>query len=157
MALDFAQQFRNAALKINAQVNRVAEEVVVAVGQSVVEKSVVGDASLWTSPAPAGYEGGQFKGSWHHSMDAPSSDTSATIDASGESSMAEIRGGAAISPIGKHYITNNLPYALRVERGYIDGPKIGTSHLKVAVMQAPVGRTEVEFAGIVREVVAKNT
>lgn len=146
----FAEQFKAAAKRIADRADRVAEQVVVDVGASLVDKSVVGDWESWSSAAQAArpketYIPGQFKGSWHHSFNAPSDDFTSTVDKTGDSSMREIRAGAAQEAISKHYITNNVGYAMQLEVGWSpQSPRGGI-----------VGQTEIEFNQIVREANAK--
>jgi hypothetical protein len=149
MALSFTEQFKAAQAKILAHAELVAERVVIAVGDSIIEKSVVGDWPSWSKasqearPMPP-YVPGQFIGSWHHSFGSPSDDYTSTIDKTGDSSRTEIKNGAEQEPFSQHYMTNNLGYAMALERGWSpQSPKGGI-----------VGLTAVEFPAIVRSVVS---
>jgi len=142
----FAEQFKAAAKRIADRADRVAEQVVVGVGESLVDKSPVGDWASWSAASQAArpmppYVPGQFKGSWHHSFNSPSDDFTSTVDATGDSSMREIRAGAAQESVSKHYITNNVGYAMLMERGWAHGTQPG----------GIVALTEIEFPQIVRE------
>ena len=148
--MDFTSQIKQAMNSIRARSEAVAEAVVVAVGESLVEKSPVGVPERWNMNPPDNYQPGQFKGSWHHSFGSPSDDYTSTVDASGASSMREVRHGANQESISKHFFTNNLFYAMEMERG-------GAIH---AMAVQPVGHamvqlTELEFPMLVREALAK--
>lgn len=150
MSGDFAEQFRGAVRRIKERADSIASQVVVEVGESLVEKSVVGDWGSWSPASQAlrpmpPYVPGQFKGSWHHSFGSPSGDYTSTIDASGNSSMREIRAGAFQEPMSRHYITNNVGYALDLERGWSPQSPAG----------GIVGRTVLEFSMIVKRAIAK--
>lgn len=146
----FTEQFNASVLKIRAHAEQVAKNVVVAVGDSVVDKSPYGEPDLWKRSVPDGYVPGQFRGSWHHNLGAPSDDQTAVIDASGDTSRAEIVAGAAAQPFGAHYITNNLPYAYAMEAG---GAWWAITRQPVAT--AMVGLTANEFPQIVRNAMAE--
>lgn len=112
-------------------------KIVIEVGNRLVYRSPVGDSSYWLTPAPPGYVGGRFRGSWAYGFGAPSE--ADTIDPSGAATISRIITGALSSKaIGVHFITNNLPYAEALESG--------------RSRQAPqgmIGLTELEFPQIV--------
>lgn len=93
-----------------------------------------------------GYTGGRFRANWNVSIGAPDNTTSETIDPSGGGTIA--RGTVALEGIGAGvviYLTNSLPYAVRLEYGW-------SKH------QAPSGVVRVvatEFQAIVTDEVAK--
>lgn len=146
----FAQQLKSAMTQIRQQADAVAEAVVVGVGESLVDKSPVGVPEMWNMTPPEGYVPGQFKGSWHHSFGGESDDYTSTVDASGASSMREVRHGAAQEPISNHFFTNNLPYAMAMEQGRA----IRAMQVQ-PVAHAMVQLTELEFPQIVKAAVAK--
>jgi len=147
MAYSFHEQFKLAQAEMLLKVESGAKQVLLAVADRLLEYSVVGDPSLWKSPAPAGYVPGKFKGSWHHSLGAPSTDTSSTVDATGDSSRAEMVAGIQAQPFGDHFFTNNEPYAMKLERG---------EHSSQTPPGGIVGRTEIDFPGIVRTTLTEN-
>lgn len=149
--VSFSEQFKAAAARIKARTELVAENVVIGIGESLVDKSVVGDWESWSDAAKSSrpretYVEGQFKGSWHHSYDSPSEDFTSYIDKTGHTSMAEITHGAKQEAISKHYITNNVGYAMQLERGWSPQSPVG----------GIVGATTLEFEQIVRRAVAKS-
>lgn len=123
-----------------ANIDRLVRKVAIDLLKSVVYKSPVGDATLWQSPPPAGYVGGRFRGNWQLGINnQPSGDLTA-IDASGgntiNAGMANIPTTNAAGNI--YYITNNLPYAQRLENGWSSQAPAGIVSLTIA-----------EFEGIV--------
>lgn len=141
----FSEQFEAFKVQALAEAQRKAKAVLRDVGDRLLEYSPVGDPDKWNPPGrPVGYVEGQFKGSWHHSMDAPSTDTSTTIDKTGASSKAEFIAGIMAQPFGVHYFTNNVPYALKLELG---------DHSKQVGPQGIVGKVAAEFPEIARRVV----
>lgn len=108
------------AEKAKGNMDKVVRKVVLDVGTSVVEKSPVGDASFWQSKPPPGYVGGRFRGNWQYTFNVIPKGQTDTIDPSGSISIGRISkglGGKA-SVAGIHYVSNNLPYAQRLEEGW---------------------------------------
>lgn len=121
--------------------DRVVRKTVIEIGNRLVYRSPVGDASYWQSSPPAGYVGGRFRGNWQYSFGAMPRGFTDAIDKSGASTLSAIVSSALSgNAVGVHYLSNNLPYAQRIEDGWS--------------RQAPqgiVGRVELEFASIVRQ------
>ena len=85
------------------------------------EGSPVGDPLLWENPsaAPPGYTGGRFKGNWQLGVGVVTTGTLNAIDKDGSLSKERILSGIPEQAYGKiYYITNNLPYAQRLEDGH---------------------------------------
>lgn len=143
--MSFESQLKAFAKKTGGKLEDVAREVVINIGRSVVEKSPVGDATLWKSPPPPGYVGGRFRANWQHGFGSPVGGSLDDIDPSGGVSIAHIQSGVNGNPAaGIHFISNNLPYAQRLEDGYSQ--------------QAPQGMvslTAIEFRDIVNISVQK--
>ena len=145
----FSEQFAAAKAQMLAEVEWKAKQVLLEVGDRLLEYSPVGDWPSWSKRSQQGrpmppYVPGQFKGSWHHSTGAPSTDTSTNIDKSGESSRAEFVAGITAQPFGVHYFTNNVPYALKLELG---------NHSDQVPVGGMVGKVAAEFPEIARRVV----
>lgn len=140
--MSFALDLKAFADKTNKVADAVVRKIVIDVGTALVMKSPVGDAKYWTHLAPKGYVGGRFRGNWQYAEGEPDASTSETIDPSGSATISGIVGKIDEKAAGKvHYITNSLPYAIRLEDGwsYRQAPN-GMVHLTVA-----------EFEPIVKE------
>lgn len=143
--MSFGNELRAFAAKTGGKLEDVAREVVLNVGRSVVEKSPVGDASYWKSPPPPGYVGGRFRANWQHGFGSPAIGALDDIDPSGGVSIAHIQSGVEGNPAaGVHFISNNLPYAQRLEDGYSSQAPSGM-----------IGLTAIEFKDIVNISVQK--
>lgn len=144
----FIAELTKFANKANGNVDAVVRKVVLDVGTSVVLKSPVGDGDYWKSPPPPGYVGGRFRGNWQYTFNAKlSAEEANVIDPSGSMSIGRISKGLGEQEtvVGVHYISNNLPYAKRLEDGW-------------SYRQAPQGMvmlTVVEFQTFFRRAVAK--
>lgn len=124
------------AEKSKENMAEVTRKVVQEVGAKIVERSPVGDGSLWKSPPPPGYAGGRFRGNWQYGFNASPTGDLPDIDPTGEVSIQRI--GAVLGEPGLHYIVNGLPYAQRLENGWSTQAPAGM-----------VGLVKIEFSGIV--------
>ena len=144
----FTQQLQEFARKTDARVNLVVKKIILDIGTRLVLRSPVGDAKYWTVPAPPGYVGGRFRANWQFGIGNPDLHTDESIDPTGAASIGRINTKVPDEPIGQiHYITNSLPYAIRLEEGW-------------SRRQAPNGMvrlTTLEFDPIVREAAAQLT
>lgn len=135
-------------LQIDKQIGKARDRMdlfcrktVLAMGNSLVLHTPVGNPDLWKTPPPPGYVGGRARGSWQIGINSMTVDRVGTIDAAGAMSLARITAGVAGGKRGDvFYITNSLPYARELEYGHST--------------QAPhppgiVGATLNEFDGIV--------
>lgn len=128
------------AKKAKGNADLVVRKVFLDFSTRVVMRSPVGDPSGWKSPAPAGYTGGHFRGNWQYGEGMIPRGWLQTVDKTGQASLARMQ---AIKPqaSGKvHYIVNNLPYAMELERGHSRQAPAGM-----------VGVTVKEFQMIVRK------
>jgi len=128
-----------------ADVDRLVRKVAIDLLKSVIYKSPVGDATLWQSPPPAGYVGGRFRGNWQLGINNQPSGELSAVDASGANTinlgMANIPTTNAAGNI--YYITNNLPYAQRLEDGWSSQAPAGIVSLTVAEFDGIVLRARI--------------
>lgn len=121
--------------------DRVVRKTVIEIGTRLVYRSPVGDADYWRSPPPPGYVGGRFRANWQYSFGVKASGFTDAVDGSGAGTLSAIVGSAlGGNAVGVHFLTNNLPYAQRIEDGWSRQAPAGI-----------VGRVELEFASIVRQ------
>jgi hypothetical protein len=96
---------------------------------------------------------GRLKGNWQIDVNARPTGTVEEVDASAindldSASVNKIAAGVQQASIGDSiYMTNNLPYALPIERGRVEGVDGTTGSL-----QAPAGMVEVSAAEFSREI-----
>ena len=144
--MSFSDDLKKFQVKTDAKAHVAVKAIVVAVDQSLVEKSPVGNAELWKRPEnkPPGYVGGRFRANWQYGdneiPDSELFEPNAGRYPGAEESIEGVAAKIAPDAAGKkHYLVNNLPYAKRLEE---DGWST----------QAPVGMvglTVIEFQGIV--------
>lgn len=114
-------------------------KIVLEVGKSVVEKTPVGDPSLWKSAPPPGYVGGRARASWSHAeghMPTEKFDAIDPSDADTNVSTKRIEASIPDTAAGKiHFIGNNLPYIERLEKGWSTQAPNGMVELTAAEFQ----------------------
>lgn len=141
----FSLDLRAFAEKAKGAVDKVAREAIIDVGNRVTQRTPVGDATLWKSKPPKGYVGGHARANWGHAVDAPLTVEFPDIDASGAASIDRITTDVAASPAAAmHYLSNNVPYAVRLEDGWSTQAPAGM-----------VGLVVVEWSDIVAGAVSK--
>ena len=134
----FSQQVAQFVDRTEQRIDIAIRSIVVGVLSDLVYLSPVGDPGRWKSgSAPAGYTGGHFRGNWQVGLNtAPSGEVSGT-DASGSKTISAGIGVLAGARIGdKIVITNNVPYARRLEYGWSDQAPAGIVRITVAKFQA---------------------
>ena len=138
--MSFALDLKAFADKTTTTANLVVRKIVMDVGTALVMKSPVGDPTYWKNPPPKGYVGGRFRANWQYGSNAMNLTTTEKIDKDGSSTISALVGAVDENAVGmKHYLTNSLPYAMRLEEGW-------------SVRQAPsgmVGLTVLEYQPIV--------
>lgn len=139
--MSFAVDIRKFVEKAKGNADLVVRKIVLDLGTRIVEKSPVGDANLWSSPPPPGYVGGRFRGNWQYGFNEIPVDVLETVDPTGAESVKRILLGSARSPTaGIHYVSNNLPYAQRLEEGWSSQAPSGMIALTVLEFKAIVDR-----------------
>jgi hypothetical protein len=138
---DFAANISQFVARANGNVDAVVRKIILDIGTKIVMRSPVGDAELWQSPPPPGYVGGRFRANWQYTFGQPATQPTDAIDPSGSSAISGIQSGvSANKAAGLHYLSNNLPYAKRLEEGWSTQAPAGM-----------VGLTLVEFENTVRD------
>lgn len=141
----FTQQLEAFAGKAKHRADEAVGAIVIGIAARLDERSPVGDGKYWLSPPPAGYVGGHFRANWQLSIGAPSTTEIAGVDPTGRETQGRILEAIPDDAAGKvYFISNNVPYAQRIEEG----------HSRQAP-QGLVGLTLLEFDAIVREAVEK--
>lgn len=140
-ALDLKKFAEKAAKRADILVGELVTNVVV----TVDERSPVGDAKFWKHKPPAGYVGGRFRGNWQLTIGAPASGELNRVDPSGSGTVQANIGAIPEQASGNEFwLTNNVPYALRLEQGW-----------SRQAPQGVVARTAVEFQQYVDDALGK--
>lgn len=141
MTGSFALDLRRFAEKANKRANEAVGGIVTAIHAKVDERSPVGDATYWKSPAPKGYVGGHFRGNWQLGVGrVPTGELNRT-DPSGTKVRAEIHAAIPQKAAGPIYhLVNNVPYAQRLEHGYSRQAPQGVVGLTVSEFDSLVSK-----------------
>lgn len=84
---------------------------------------------------------GRFRANWQYGVSGPNTATLVAADKSGQSSIARIAAGVATARLGDViYISNALPYALRLETGWSKQAPAGMVGLTVTEFQSAIDR-----------------
>lgn len=112
--MTFAADVRRFTEKTEKGIDKTVRAITFALFREVIQRTPVGDPDRWKVPAPPGYVGGRLKGNWQASVNAPVSGTVTTTDRSGATTIANM--ATAIGGWGSTtFLSNNLPYAQRIE------------------------------------------
>lgn len=115
-------------------------KTLLALYKKIVDRTPVGDPSLWSYPAPAGYEPGTLKASWKIVFNSNGSGRDSSTGRFTSIKQAAGQGGISFK-VGKNkqqnaLIYNNEPYAQRVETGWSSQAPTGMMRITVAEFQA---------------------
>ncbi|MEO7031341.1 MAG: hypothetical protein ABI351_14205 [Herbaspirillum sp.] len=115
----FALQVSKFIEKTKANADLVTKKIVIDVGASIVAMSPVGDGTLWKNPPPKGYVGGRFRANWQLGINVTRSGELPDIDPTGDASNSRIMAAIPENAAGNiFFLTNNLPYAQKLEDGW---------------------------------------
>lgn len=141
--MTFALDLQRFAEKAKDKADEAVGTIVVAIAAELDRRSPVGDAAFWQSPPPAGYVGGRFRGNWQLGVDQRITAERASVDPDGAQTQAAIQAAIPDDASGRVYnLSNNVPYAMRLEMGWSRQAPAGV-----------VGVTAVMFQDIVRDAV----
>ena len=141
--MTFALDLQKFAEKCGQRADDMVGNIMVRVAAELDRRSPVGDAKFWKHPPPKGYVGGHFRANWQLGVGVRPTTEIAGVDRNGAATQGRILAAIPEDASGKIYwLSNNAPYAQRLEHGWS--------------RQAPeglVGLTVVQFQTIVREAV----
>lgn len=132
---------KNRKLTIDA-VEKTVRGVAIDLFAAIITATPVGNPSIWKTPyKPPNYLGGRLRGNWQASIGSPASGQLDTRDASGGVTVS--KAAAVVNSFkadGSLYLTNNLPYAERIENGHSTQAPAGMVAVNVARFQAVVDK-----------------
>lgn len=136
---DFAADISRIVNLTQEKLKKFERGVVIGIGESLVDRSPVGDPTNWaeSTPVPPGYVGGRFIANWQYGLGSAPSGDLPDIDASGNASRERIMAGVAsiAQPGNIHYVVNNLPYAQALEDGWSNQAPEGMVRLTMIAAQ----------------------
>jgi len=114
MAKSFSEQIRRFAEKTNDTIDNVVADYAVGVSSAIIQRTPVGNPSLWEGKAPPGYVGGTARANWIPSIGQPQTSAIESTD-DPSSKVTAIKEQIAGNVF---YLTNNVPYIERLEYGW---------------------------------------
>ena len=138
--MSFSKEVEAATKKANAKLEKVANDTFKRLGTLLVERTPIGDVTLWSRNPPEGYRPGTMVNSWFAGYGSPANESQREPNTNGATSLANINLVSKDAAGQVAYIINPTPYANRIE-------------YDTWSTQAPAGivrRTAAEFAHIVR-------
>jgi hypothetical protein len=92
----------------------------------IILATPVGNPTYWQSSPPAGYTGGSLRGNWQTTLKQPAfSEIDRKQSGSNGGATAETQTGTNGYKLNTNiYLTNNLPYAERINGGYSVQPGV---------------------------------
>lgn len=128
MAQTFALDIKAWCEKAKDRAELVVRKVALDVGSRVVQRSPV--------------DTGRFRANWQYGVGQPNVKITEQTDAGGTATIARIATAAASARLGEViYLSNSLPYALRLEAGYSKQAPAGMVGITVMEFQAAVNRS----------------
>lgn len=142
--MTFALDLKAFAKKAGENSDTLVKSIVIRVAAELDKRSPVGDASYWKHPPPKGYVGGRFRGNWQLGVGVRPTGETGRIDQTGTATLGTITAKIPVHPAGQvFFLSNNVPYAQRIENGWSRQAPTGL-----------VGLTAVMFQRIVDDAVA---
>jgi len=142
--MTFVLDLQRFAEKTKARADDAVGLIVVKIAAELDQRSPVGDAKFWKHPPPKGYIGGHFRANWQLGVGVRPTTEVKGVDPTGQATQGRILAAIPEQASGKVYwLSNNAPYAQRLEKGWS--------------RQAPeglVGLTVTRFQQIVDQAVA---
>lgn len=141
--MSFTLDLQRFAEKCADKADAAVGNIVVRIAAEVDRRSPVGDATYWKHKPPAGYVGGHFRANWQLGVGMIPAGGVVGADPSGVETMGRVIAAVPDEAAGKVYwLTNNVPYAQRLEHGWSRQAPAGV-----------VGLTVTMFNEIVRDAV----
>ena len=142
-----------AVLNIKKRAEMMVRGTVIGCASRIIKRTPVGNPELWLfnnngvyvdylayNDWPEGYIGGTLRGNWQPSIGSPVTTEIERIDKSGAAVTADIkREGKRLNMGEMFYMTNNLPYAARIEfNAWSTQAKAGMMRIEVLETAAAV-------------------
>lgn len=110
----FREDLEKAQKELNVKLNKILRTSAIKCFNNIIQKSPVGNIKLWkTAYPPKGYTGGTFRANWIATVNTP---FNGVMENGPVDNVASKLANGSVTDI--LYLTNNLPYAERIENGW---------------------------------------
>lgn len=131
--MSFKSDISKFTKKVEKNANNVFKATALQIFGRIIKMSPVGNPSIWKFPSASNYVGGRFRNNWNTNIGSPDLSANRNASASGKASTSEMRSESVKVKIGDViYMTNNLPYAERLENGWSSQAPIGMVKTTIA-------------------------
>ena len=138
--MSFSKQIGAFGKKALKKSNKVVRGTALSLFSKIVLMTPVGNASQWeTKYPPKGYAGGRLRANWQASIGSP---RDGEIDSTSSSKALSTitKAAAMLRGDGSIFLSNNLPYAQRVEDGWSKQAPAGMVKVNIAQFKRIVKR-----------------
>lgn len=111
----FANQMKAFSVKTKAANNHVVALAFSALAKQIIDKTPVGDPSLWKNPPPPSYEPGTLVNNWFSSVGTPTLGGMRAQDPSAGGSLSQVAAISLKAAGNVVFFQNPTPYAFRIE------------------------------------------
>lgn len=138
--MGFEKDFKSESDSVIKAIKETVKVVAIDLFSGVILSSPVGNQDLWSSKYKREYYvGGRFRSNWFLSFDSPSSQTTdSTSDQ--QKRLSEIASISKLKYSGSYVLTNNLPYAERLENGWSTQAPAGVLSPNVSRVNRQISR-----------------
>jgi hypothetical protein len=131
----FKRDFAKILARAGGKADQVIRKVVLDVGKAIINRSPV--------------DTGRFRGNWNYASVSINTSTSGGADKTGSSALARIQAGLTGWATGQTiYITNSLPYAVRLENGWSQQAPSGMVRLTVVEFRQYIAKAAREVRSV---------
>jgi hypothetical protein len=130
--MGFADDIRKWADRTKRDRDTVIAEVVTDLSTAIIDRTPIGDVSIWQSPPPPGYRPGTMVNSWHSSVGQIGPMSARGPNTTGAASLTNLAAIAPLAPGKLFSFTNPVPYARRIEFGWSTQAPTGMVRLTTA-------------------------
>lgn len=120
--MSFSLDLSKAIKGVKKDRDKIVRGTLISLSNNVIRRTPVGKPSEWKSKPPKGYIGGSLRGAWNASIGSPDFSINTRRKAkTGTAAVGRVSKVVNSLDIGSgqtFYLTNPLPYAGRVERGW---------------------------------------
>lgn len=118
--MTFTADISKFVAKTKKNANKVVQGVALDLFSKAVIRTPVGNSDLWNVKyKPKNYAGGRLRNNWNTMIGRIDRSTTDKVDPSGAQAIRKMTAEVNIMNLGDAvFMTNNLPYALRVEDGW---------------------------------------
>lgn len=140
--MSFAKEFAKESEAAILAAEEVVKVTAISLFTGIINASPVGNSSLWKSKyTPDGYVGGTYRSNHFLSLGSPSNKVTSNRSEKSKR-IKEVLQIATMPYNSSYWLTNNLPYAERIEAGHSTQAPLGVYAPQEALVNSKIKRFE---------------